>query len=176
MITEMKMPPTLETERLVLRQFQLDDWESLCVMFRDEECVRYTVGKPQPDYITWRSLAAYLGHWQLRGFGPYAVVLKETGEMMGPVGMWYPGDWPEPEIKYSLSRKFWRRGYVSEAATAVQRAAHQHMGLNRLISLIGEHNERSKAVARRIGGVYEKTIPFRDAHADIFAYDLARVI
>lgn len=166
------MPLTLETERLVLRQFQLDDWDALCEMFRDEECVRYTIGKPQPDYMTWRWLAGYLGHWQLRGYGPYAVVTKSSGEMIGPVGMWYPGDWPEPEIKFSIAQRHWGKGYVTEAAVAVQHAARDVLKRDRLISLISVGNERSKAVAKRLGGVHEKTIPWREGQADIFGYDL----
>jgi RimJ/RimL family protein N-acetyltransferase len=169
------MPLTLETERLHLRQFTLDDWQHLCEMFSDEECVRFTVGAPQPDYITWRSLAGYLGHWVLRGFGPYAVVLKETGEMIGPVGMWYPGDWPEPEIKYSITRRFWGKGYVTEAGRAVQKAAREVLGRDRLISLIATGNVNSQAVAKRLGGVNEKTIPFRGKEAYIFGYDLTKL-
>lgn len=166
------MPETIDTARLTLRMFREEDWQALCEMFRDEDCVRYTVGKPLTDWQTWRSLAGYLGHWCLRGYGPYAVTLKDTGEMIGPVGMWYPGDWPEPEIKWSLSRRFWGKGYVTEAAVAVQQAAAGEMKRERLISLIVAENERSKAVAKRIGGVYEKTIPFREGQAEIFAYDL----
>jgi hypothetical protein len=74
--------------------FVEQDWEALHEMFRDPECVRYTVGAPLATWQTWRSLAAYLGHWQLRGYGPYAVVEKASGAMMGPVGLWCPGEWP----------------------------------------------------------------------------------
>ena len=101
------VPLSIETPRLNLRMFDESDWDALCQMFEDEECVRYTRGQVQPRWETWRILAAYLGHWSLRGYGPYAVVEKSSGKMMGPVGLWYPGDWPEPEIKYSLTRAFW---------------------------------------------------------------------
>ena len=92
------IPETVETPRLQLRTFTDADWEPLCQMLRDEECVRYTTKTPLTEWQTWRWMAGYLGHWLLRGYGPYAVVEKKSGHMIGPVGLWYPGDWPEPEI------------------------------------------------------------------------------
>jgi RimJ/RimL family protein N-acetyltransferase len=168
------VPEALETPRLQLRQFQESDWDALFEMFRDEECVRYTVGTPLTRWQTWRSLAAYIGHWQLRGYGPYAVVERATGTMLGPVGLWYPGDWPEPEIKWSLARPHWGQGFATEAATAVRDMAAGHLGWKRLISVILPGNERSQAVARRLGGRLEKRFSFREnLMADMFAYDLA---
>ncbi len=164
------IPDSLETERLNLRMFSIDDWQSLCEMFGDKECVRYTIKEPLPDWLTWRWLAAYVGHWQLRGFGPYAVVEKESGRMMGPIGLWFPGDWPEPEIKWSLAQKFWGKGYVTEAATAIRELVIKELKWNRLISIIHPENQRSMAVAKRIGGIYEKTIPFRGELADVYVY------
>ena len=94
------VPESIETARLHLRMFTEGDWEPLCQVFRDKECVRYTTTIPLTDWQTWRVMASYLGHWHLRGYGPYAVVDKQSGRMFGPVGIWYPGDWPEPEIKW----------------------------------------------------------------------------
>ena len=166
------VPALLDTSRLVLRMFEEADWDALHEIFRDEECVRYTIGAPLPRWQTWRTLASYIGHWHLRGYGPYAVLERSTGTMIGPVGLWYPGEWPEPEIKWSVARRFWGNGYASEAAAAVKAMAVRTLGWQRLISLIVSDNHRSKAVALRLGGRYEKTIPFRDGAAEIFAYDL----
>jgi RimJ/RimL family protein N-acetyltransferase len=164
------IPTSLETPRLALRQFEERDWDDLHRLFGDEECVRYTIKTPLTHWQTWRMLAALIGHWSMRGFGPYAVVEKSTGKMMGPVGLWYPGDWPEPEIKWALAREFWGKGYAAEAALAVQTMAFQTLKRDRLISLIFAGNEASKKVAGRLGGVYEKTIPFREELAEIYVY------
>lgn len=109
----------------------------------------------------------------MRGYGPYAVVEKASGRMMGPVGLWSPGEWPEPEIKYSLGKAFWGKGYAVEAAQAVKQMTAEELKWRRLISLILPENESSKKVATRLGGVYEKTIPFREEQAMIYAYDLS---
>jgi RimJ/RimL family protein N-acetyltransferase len=167
------IPEAIETPRLKLRMFDETDWDDLHEMFRDEECVRYTIGTPLAHWQTWRALASYIGHWQLRGYGPYAVVDRATRAMMGVVGLWSPGEWPEPEIKWSLARRFWGNGFATEAARAVRDMAASHLKWSRLISLVLPANERSKAVARRLGGHFEKTIAFRDSVADMFVYDLA---
>jgi RimJ/RimL family protein N-acetyltransferase len=104
--------------------FKDSDWKPLCQLFSDEECVRYTIQTILPDWQTWRTLASYVGHWKLRGFGPYAVVERATESMLGPIGLWYPGDWPEPEVKWALVRNAWGKGYATEAASAVDGVPH----------------------------------------------------
>ena len=166
------VPLKLETPRLTLRGFEESDCDALYEMFSDELCVKYTIERPLAYWQTWRSLAAYVGHWQLRGYGPYAVVEKATGSMVAPVGRWFPIEWPEPEIKWSLTRRFWGSGFATEAAAAVRDMAAAVLRRSRLISVIRPGNTRSKAVALRLGGSYEKTIPFRGGEADVFAYRL----
>lgn len=168
------VPLTLETPRLLLRTFEERDCEALQEMFGDEDCVRYTIERPLEPWQTWRALASYVGHWQLRGYGPYAVVEKATGAMVGPVGLWFPSEWPEPEIKWSLIKRFWRRGFATEAAMAVREMAADVLRRPRLISVIRPGNLRSASLARRLGGIWERTIPFRGDVAVVWAYDLRR--
>ena len=153
--------------------FSDGDWDAVAEFFGDEECVRYTTGSTQTRWQSWRTLAGYVGHWSLRGYGPYAVTDRGTGVMVGTVGLWFPGDWPEPEVKWALLRRFWGHGYATEAAAAVIAMAKGYLGWRRLISLILPENASSKAVAHRLGGIYEKTIPFRSGVAEIFAYALS---
>jgi RimJ/RimL family protein N-acetyltransferase len=167
-IMQPMVPLKLETPRLTLRGFEESDCDALYEMFSDELSVKYTIEQPLAHWHSWRSLAAYIGHWQLRGYGPYAVVEKATGSMVGPVGLWFPIEWPEPEIKWSLTRRFRGSGF----AAAVRDMAAAILRRTRLISVIRPENTRSKAVALRLGGAYEKTIPFRGREADVFAYRL----
>jgi len=146
----------------MLRAFQEGDWRDLYAYYSDPECTRYTVGKPLSEAGTWQVLAAMTGHWQMRGYGPYAVVERNTGRVLGPVGLWYPLGWPEPEIKWALARDYWGRGYAVEAARAVRRMAGEMLPEIRLISLIQVDNRASIALAERMGALFEKTLPFRD--------------
>lgn len=126
----------LNTSRLHLRMFLETDWGPLCSIFSDPECVRYTRGKPEADWETWRRLASYLGHWSLRGYGPYAVVEKSSKLLIGVAGLWYPGDWTEPEIQWSLMQAAWGQGFATEAATAIKSMAAQQLKWTRLMSLL----------------------------------------
>lgn len=165
-----RIPERLETERLVLRTFREEDWRDLHAYYSDPECTRYTMGKPLSEAGTWQVLAGMIGHWQMRGYGPYAVLERGSGRVIGPVGLWYPLDWPGPEIKWALARDFWGQGYALEAALAVRRMAAETLPGLRLISFIQAENRASIALAERMGALFEKTLPFRGGEWCIYRH------
>jgi len=164
------IPEKIETERLALRTFKEDDWTGLHKLYSDPECTRYTIQRTLTEGESWRTMAAMIGHWEIRGYGPYAVENKASGEVMGTVGLWYPVDWPEPEIKWALSRAHWGRGYASEAAVAVKKVAAKYIPETSLISLIFSDNKASIKLAESIGAKFEKEIEFRGIVAHIFRH------
>ena len=165
-----KIPEIVNTERLKLRLFKENDWQDLFSYYSDEDCMRYTTGRALTDWETWRAVATMVGHWELRGFGPYAMEELETGKVLGPVGLWYPLEWPEPEIMWGLAKAYWGQGYAREAAEAVRVMASVHMPEYHLISLIDANNSNSIKLAKSLGAIYEKTIPFRDEEAFIYRH------
>jgi len=164
------IPEKIETGRLILRCFKEDDWIDLHRLYSDPECTRYTIQRTLTEGESWRTMATMIGHWQIRGYGPYAVEDKATGKVMGPVGLWYPKDWPGPEIKWALSRVYWGHGYASEAARAVKKIAAEYMPETALISLIFSDNVPSIKLAEAIGAKFEKEIEFRGQTAHIFLH------
>ena len=155
------IPSCLETERLLLRGFEASDWRDLHACYSDPECVRFTFGKPCSEEATWRMLATMIGHWSMRGYGPYAVVERASGRVIGPVGLWYPHGWPEPEIKWALARDCWGRGYAREAALAVRKMAARALPDLHLISFIHPQNSASIRLAESIGARFEQELPYR---------------
>lgn len=164
------IPQVLETGRLRLRPFEHDDWRAMHEHFSDEECTRFTFRRALTEAGTWRAMASMVGHWQLRGYGPYAVAEKSTGIVLGTVGLWYPLEWPEPEIKWALARRHWGRGYASEAVRAVQRMAHESMPDLRLISLIDSRNVSSIRLALAVGARLEREIEFAGSPFHIYRH------
>ena len=164
------VPLALETERLLLRVPVEDDWRPLHAYYGDEESVRYTVGTAYTEGQTWRSVAGSVGHWSWRGYGPYTVVERAGGAAVGLVGLWYPGDWPEPEIMWALVPGVRGRGYASEAARAVRAMAREHLPGLRLISLISVGNEASERVARAAGAHLERELEFKGKPALIYRH------
>ncbi len=165
-----RIPERLETPRLILRLFKENDWMDLHALYSDPECTRYTLQRTLTEGESWRTMATMIGHWQIHGYGPYAVEEKSSGKVIGPVGLWYPNDWPEPEIKWALARAWWGHGYASEAARAVKHVAAVLFPDRPPISLIFADNEPSKRLAIAIGAVFEKEIEFRGVSAHIFRH------
>jgi len=165
-----KVPTTIQTERLTLRQFKEEDWTHLHQYYSSETATKYTVGRPFSEAETWRAMASMVGHWGLRGYGPYALQLKESDLVIGIVGFWYPNDWPSPEIKWALAPEYWGQGYASEAGRAVQQAGSIHLPDIDLISLIHKDNAQSIQLATALGAAFEREIHFRGAHWHIYRH------
>jgi RimJ/RimL family protein N-acetyltransferase len=95
----------LETQRLRMRQFGESDWDAYALMCADPEVMRHIgTGVVLTRDEAWRSIAGVLGHWQLRGYGMWALESKETGEFIGRVGFIDPPGWPGFERVISLIR------------------------------------------------------------------------
>jgi RimJ/RimL family protein N-acetyltransferase len=133
----------------MLRQSDLDAYAEMC---GDPEVMRH-VGNGQPlnRADAWRNLAMMLGHWQLRGYGQWAVEEKASGALVGRVGFWEPEGWPAFEVGWMLHRSHWGRGFATEAARAALEHAFQQMGRTHVISLIRVGNLASVRVAERVG-------------------------
>jgi RimJ/RimL family protein N-acetyltransferase len=109
----------LETPRIRMPQFGESDWDAYAVMCADPEVMRHIgTGVVLTRDEAWRSIAGVLGHWQLRGYGMWALESKETGEFIGRVGFIDPPGWPGFELGWGLARAHWGRGYAIEAARA----------------------------------------------------------
>lgn len=164
------VPEEVQTERLVLRQFNDADWQDLHAYYSSEQAITYTVGRVFSEGDTWRAMSSMLGHWQLRGYGPYALEEKSSGRVIGICGFWFPNDWPEPEIKWALSPEFWGKGYASEAARAVQKVGREYLPDISLISFINENNQASIELAKAVGAKFDKAVPFRGATWHIYRH------
>ncbi len=142
---------TLETERLILRQFREEDLDAYAAMVADPEVMRHLGSGPMDREEAWRNMAMVVGHWRLRGFGMWAVEEKATGAMIGRVGCWRPEGWPGLEVGWTLRREWWGKGYATEAGRASLDAAFDRIGERHVISLIHDENQASIRVARRLG-------------------------
>ena len=155
------VPEKIETKRLTLRQFKEKDWKDMHGFYSDEIATKYTFGCALTEGESWRTVATLVGHWQLRGYGPYALELNNLNKVIGTVGFWYPCEWPEPEIKWNLVRKYWGHGYASEAVRAVQNIAKKCFPNTPLISFMDSRNSAAINLARAVGAIFEKKLEFR---------------
>ena len=131
--------PTLLTERLRLRSFRGSDVDDYAAMNADPEVQRHMAGGaagPWDRGRSWRHMAFIVGHWQLKGCGPWAVELKRDGTFVGTVGFYEPDGWPGFELAGCLARRWWGNGYATEAARAALDQAFTVWKRDRVISLV----------------------------------------
>src|SRR6478609_391042 len=138
--------PRLETPRLVMRGWRDEDLDAHAAMSADPEVQRYLEGVL--DRVqSRRSMAFHTGHWVLRGYGNWVVERKSDGAVLGRVGLWNPEGWFGVEVGWKLARHAWGQGYATEAATAAITWGFDHLGVDRLISVINPENSASLSVA-----------------------------
>src|SRR5438105_11821312 len=111
------MIPVIETRRLNLRGWRETDLDDYSAMMADEDVTRF-VGGVLSRGDAWRGMAFLIGHWELRGYGPWAVERKSDRRLIGRVGLFNPAGWPSLEVIWTLDKPYWRQGYATEAATA----------------------------------------------------------
>jgi RimJ/RimL family protein N-acetyltransferase len=149
--------PVIETDRLVLRGHRADDFEALASMWGDEQVARYIGGKPSTREESWARLLRYAGHWELLGFGFWAVELKESYRFIGDVGF---ANWRR-EITPSLdglaeggwvfSQEAHGRGFATEAVQAALGWIDERHGGKATTCIIGPENSASVRLAEKVG-------------------------
>jgi len=151
------MIPRLETARLILRAHTLDDFPAMAAIWADPEVTRFILGPPSSPEATWARLLRHAGHWQMRGFGYWAVECRATGAFFGDVGLadWHRGfDPPEPflpEAGWVLARAAHGRGLATEAMAAVLAWADARPDMARISAIFDPAHVVSLAVARKLG-------------------------
>jgi RimJ/RimL family protein N-acetyltransferase len=141
---------TLQTERLNLWPFREADLDAYARLCADPEVVRY-VGSPFSRAEAWLHMATMLGHWQLRGYGMWAVEERARGVLIGRIGFYEPEGWPGLELGWMLARDQWGRGLATEGARAALAFAFATLRKPQVISLIRPENRASIRVAEKLG-------------------------
>lgn len=143
----------LETERLILRMWTLDDAPAAFEICRDAEVMKYIgTGKPyetveQAEEFTRRAAA----HQKANGFCRWAMVFKETREIIGSCGFARLPAIGEIELGYLIRRKYWGKGLATEAAAACLRYGFEKLGFREIIALTDLENAASHRVLEKIG-------------------------
>ncbi len=163
----------LETERLILRPFREADLDAYAGMAADPDVMRFLSadGSLLTRAEAWRQMAMFLGHWELRGYGTWAVEERASRELVGRVGLHYPEGWPDRELGWTIARKFWGQGYAGEAARAAISHAFGPLGWTHLVSLIHSENHRSARLAERLGYHVHGPAEVRGLHLTMYRLD-----
>lgn len=142
----------IETERLLLREYTMGDFDALYEIMSDSETMRHYMAvfdaEKTRNWISWN-----LENYEKYGFGLWAVVLKETDEFIGDCGITMQnidGDML-PEIGYYIHKKYWRQEFAKEAARAVRDWVFQNTHFDTIYSCMKYTNTASYYTAVSIG-------------------------
>ncbi|MBB6479326.1 GNAT family N-acetyltransferase [Spirochaeta isovalerica] len=152
----------IETERLILRQFTIDDLKALAPILADREVMRFSLNGPYSREKTEQFIRRCLDNYLKRGTGLLALIHKGDDKLIGYCGIVIQEiDGEElPEVGYRLDPSYWGRGLATEAAAAAADYGFYNLGFPCLISIIEEENTASIRVAEKNGFVYGKDAVF----------------
>ena len=151
MITHSRM----ESERILLRPFSLEDAEDLYEFTSDEETTRF-IYEPYKDLNRAKRVLA--NYYLKEPIGKYAIVLKESNKMIGVIEFRVHEETKSGELGYTLSRHFWGKGYMTEAGELILELAFNVLGLERVFAATDVRNTASARLMSRIGMKYEGTL------------------
>ena len=156
----MSMKRILETDRLFLREMNMDDFDALYQVLADSEIMQhypYTFDEKRVRDWIERNMNRYVKD----GFGLWAVCLKDTGEMIGDCGLTLQNIEGEmlPEIGYHIRRDKQHKGYAKEAAKRVLEWAKENTDYPALYSYCKYTNLPSIKTAEAIGMKFDREYP-----------------
>jgi ribosomal-protein-alanine N-acetyltransferase len=149
----------LETSRLILREFFIDDADALGRVLSDPETMRfYPAPYDRAGVANW--IARNLRRYADDGHGLWAMILKSSGDLIGDCGLTVQEveGAHEIEIGYHVRRDLWGQGFATEAARACRDYGFARLPVERIISLIRPENLPSRRVAEKNGMTVGKEI------------------
>jgi len=146
------MRDQLETARLRLRRWRSDDLDTLARWQSDAELMRH-MGKPSFSRDeTAVHLTQYKSHWAAHGFGLWAAEEKESGALIGRVGLAYHREWPhDPEVGWLIDTAWQGQGLATEAGRACVDYAFGELDFPRVVSICTAENLASRRVMEKLG-------------------------
>lgn len=151
------MSGSIETERLLVRPQTLDDVDALALILGDAQTMSF-YPRPYTPEETRGWVERNISLHEERDLGLRAMVLKQTGELIGQCGF-LPQDVDGEElveIGWHVRRDHWRRGFATEAALALRDYAFEALDVDPLISLVRPENRPSAGVAEKLGMTSER--------------------
>ena len=144
----------LETSRLILRQWESSDFSPFADLNKDHQVMEFfpnLLTDEESDKMAMKIQSLITK----QGWGFWATEEKESGEFIGFVGLHKVRTnlpfYPNVEIGWRLAKKYWQKGYATEAAFASMNYAFEVLNLDQLISFTTVKNIRSQAVMIKLG-------------------------
>ncbi len=167
----------LETQRLVVRRFSLDDAAFIIELVNDPAWLQYIGDR---NVRTLEDARAYLRKGALDmyervGFGMYLVILKSSGEPIGSCGLIKRESLEDVDIGFAFLPKFRGQGFAIESVAAVLEYGKRALGLKRIVAIVTPSNHRSIAILEKIGLKFERMLKLPGDEEEISLYATPRI-
>ena len=158
----------IETDRLLLREFILDDAEKFYQLNLNPNVIKYTGNAAFKSIEEAKSFLENYNDYKTNGYGRWAVINKESNEFIGWCGLKYGELENQTDIGFRFFEEEWNKGYATESAVACLKYGFEVLKLNRIIGRAMKENTASIKVLEKIGLVYETDCIFDNKEAVIY--------
>lgn len=150
------MKTLLESERLYFRNIVSEDCEEMFLLNADWDVLKYTGDIVFHTIKEARDFYEAYQHntYEKFGYGRMTTILKETDEVIGWCGMKYHPEENEVDLGFRFHKRFWNKGYGTEASLACLQYAHDELKLNEVVAFALEENKGSCRVLEKVGFDY----------------------
>jgi ribosomal-protein-alanine N-acetyltransferase len=170
------MDKVIDTGRLILRKFDENDLEAFFRLCSQPQVIRYAQSVPLASLAEARELmrTAPFHDYATYGYGRFACVWKETGEVIGFSGVKFVPEINDTELGYRFLPEFWGRGLATEAGRASIEFARTDLRLARLVALVHPENVASAGVLTKLGFSVERKLRYSGVKdVDVILFSLA---
>jgi RimJ/RimL family protein N-acetyltransferase len=163
----------LETQHLILRDFQQQDVHQLAPILANPKVMEFSPTGILSASQTQAKIDGFIASYKKFGFGKWAVIFKETNELIGYCGIAVEqvDGVDERELGYRLAPKFWNLGLATEAASATIQYGFKQLWFPYILGIVERANIASVRVLEKVGMKYERKTIFYGIEMDVYRLD-----
>lgn len=158
----------LETNRLILRELNIDDAENFYKLNNNRNVLKFTGDTAFQDIQQAKEFLKNYKDYDINGYGRWAVINKNTKDFIGWCGLKSGEIKNETDIGFRFFEEEWNKGYATESAQACLNYGFQNLDLHRIVGRAMKANIGSIRVLEKIGLEYEKDIDFEGNEAVLY--------
>jgi [ribosomal protein S5]-alanine N-acetyltransferase len=165
----------IETNRLILREFQRADLQELAPILADSKVMKFSpTGVNSVEQVQER-IEGFITCYKEFGFGKWAVVLKENNQLLGYCGIAVDqiDGKDEKELGYRIDSRYWGQGLATEAAAAAIKYGFEQFNLPYVLGIVERANSASIRVLEKVGMRHERVTIFHKVEMDVYRVNAA---
>ena len=152
------MTQITETNRLIIREFTINDYKDLYSLESIAKVQKYTEDKVLKNHLEAKKIISNIiqNQYRMNGYGRWAVIFKNNKHLIGAAGLKYLSEINETDIGYRFLPSYWNKGIASEAVKVITEYGFKHIGLQKINGFVIPENIASSIVLKKNGYRFDK--------------------